>query len=344
MKVLIAGPSFGAFGGIESFVFALADALSKEDVDLTVRFKKTRPFLLRKSLEQRLRESDLDVGLVERGSSDLVRAIAKCDLVHCQNPSIDIVFLAKLLRKPVAVTVYNWRRRNLGWRPLLWGCANRLANRSWYISDFVWNSWEPRRRRPSSGKLPIVSNLPEGMVPTGERKGFVFVSRWIANKGLEELLRAYAGANLDRKRWPLVLVGDGPLRPSIEKIIDDLGVEGIEDLGFVDDESRNNVIRHAKWMVTPAKTKEDLGLTPIEARHVGVPCIISRDGGLPEAGGRYALVCEPGSVDQLRSLLEKAAALGEDKYESLCQKTHRELLEYLRPLSVYREEYAKLLN
>jgi glycosyltransferase involved in cell wall biosynthesis len=38
------------------------------------------------------------------------------------------------------------------------------------------------------------------------------------------------------------------------------------------------------------RTREDFGLTAVEARNLGVPCIITRDGGLPEAGGKQALI------------------------------------------------------
>ena len=51
--------------------------------------------------------------------------------------------------------------------------------------------------------------------------------------------------------------------------------------------------REAKWMVTPPHTQEDLGLTPLEARSVGVPCIASTDGGVKETAGPHALFCKP---------------------------------------------------
>ena len=50
-------------------------------------------------------------------------------------------------------------------------------------------------------------------------------------------------------------------------------------------------------MVTPPHTKEDLGLTPLEARSVGVPCIASRDGGVQETAGKHSLLCKPGDAE-----------------------------------------------
>jgi glycosyltransferase involved in cell wall biosynthesis len=190
----------------------------------------------------------------------------------------------------------------------------------------------------------VVSDLPEGILPISERSGFIFAARWIENKGLRVLLEAYADASIDREEWPLTLLGDGPLRPEIEKMIESRGIDGVDIRGFVGNETRNDLIRRARWMVTPPHTNEDLGLTPIEARHVGVPAIITRDGGLPEAGGKYALICEPNDPAGLRDLLETAAAMPEDKYRRISNATHEELLDYLQPMSVYADAYDRVLN
>jgi glycosyltransferase involved in cell wall biosynthesis len=127
-------------------------------------------------------------------------------------------------------------------------------------------------------------------------------------------------------------------------MIEDRGIDGVDIRGFVDNETRNEFIRRARWMVTPPHTNEDLGLTPIEARHVGVPAIITRDGGLPEAGGKHALICEPNDPDGLRHLLETAAAMSEEEYRRISTATHDELLDYLQPMSVYADAYNHVLN
>ena len=181
-----------------------------------------------------------------------------------------------------------------------------MPNHSWYISDFVWDSWEPLGRQSSSGKLPILSSLPTETTDFSERKGFVFASRWIANKGIRVLVEAYAQARIDHDAWPLTLIGDGPLKQEVLEKIRSLGQDThVVVTGFISDSERNLRISKAKWMVTPPHTNEDLGLTVIEARNVKVPCIITRDGGLPEAAGSHALVCEPGDAKSLSRLLEK---------------------------------------
>ena len=108
------------------------------------------------------------------------------------------------------------------------------------------------------------------------------------------------------------------------------------------EERRKELTRSSKWMVTPPNTKEDLGLTPLEARNVGVPCIVTNDGGLMETGGKDALRCEPGDREGLIRLLEIAAQMPESEYLERSRKTEEELKDYLQPLTRYAEEYRKL--
>ncbi len=344
MRVLLIAPCFGSYGGIEAFLLALGRALHQSGVGVRLCLKKVKGFELDPSLESHLTNLPFEVTFLDRGSLRILGHLSWADLVHCHNPLIEVVSLSKLLGKPVVVTVYNWCRRQLSLRPLLWRLANRMADRSWYISDFVWSTWEPRGPRKTSGKPSILCDLPQGVVPPNERKGFVFVSRWIPNKGLRTLIEAYSRSQVSRRDWPLTLMGNGPLRAEVEQRLRNRPVSGIEVTGFVTDEEKQSRIRHARWMVTPANTREDLGLTPIEARHVGVPCIVTRDGGLPEAGGNQALVCAPGDVEELKAALERAAEMDEEEYAHRSEATRLELLKEIQPLSVYIEFYEELLE
>jgi glycosyltransferase involved in cell wall biosynthesis len=313
-------------------------------VEATLCFKRAKGFKLDWLLEKVARETGANVLFVDAGSKELVAVIRGADVIHCQNATIDVALLAKLFRKPLAMTIHGWKNHGHGLRAAMRRMAWELADRRWYNSQFVWNTWEPSGPRKNSEKLPVISDLPTGVVPPEQRKGFVFIARWIANKGIDVLVEAYSRAEVDRSAWPLILLGDGPLRPAIEQKIREEGIEGIQIRGFVDQTARDNAIRHACWMVTPPNTREDLGLTPIEARHVGVPCIITRDGGVPEAGGRHALMCEPGDVDGLKLLLEKAARMPAGEYEKLAHDTREELLDELQPMSVYLERFREMVR
>jgi len=104
------------------------------------------------------------------------------------------------------------------------------------------------------------------------------------------------------------------------------------------------MIRRSRFAVIAPNTGEDFGLVAIEARHLGIPCLITRDGGVPEAAGPYSLGCSPGRVDELTRLLLMAAAMADDDYLRLAQGAHASLeAELVRP-EFYGETYRAMLR
>jgi glycosyltransferase involved in cell wall biosynthesis len=284
------------------------------------------------------------VHFVRRFSSKLLKLLCWANIVHGQNASPDVVFPSWLMRKGLVLTIHNWRCFKLELHHILWGLTVRLAHRRWYNSKFVWASWEPDRKRKGSDCVPTVCRLPQTWCHPSERKGFLFVGRWIENKGIEELVTAYSKAGLDTSQWPLTLIGDGPLKPKVLALIDELGVGGVEMPGFIDELSKAKRLASARWLVAPVRTREDLGLTPIEARSVGVPVIVTRAGGLPEAGGEAALVVEPGNIEELTRALRLAASMSEEEYVERAELGRKTLQNYLRPWEFYREAYYEVIN
>jgi glycosyltransferase involved in cell wall biosynthesis len=344
LKILFYSPTHGGAGGMESFVINLASFLQAKNHSVFIIFKIVKGKELKKTLEDQLKSHQLPYRIVYRPSLVLIKHIKEADIVHIQNTSIEGVILSKLLKKKCVMTIHNWRQ--IKWHPrnFGWDIVHKLADSRWYNSDFVRKSWETSGSNEAYDKLPILSNLPQGFTGYDLRSGFIFLGRWIENKGLEELIEAYCQADIDKSVWPLLILGDGPLRDKIHQKIKNSDSRGIQVIGFVKESKKHMLLKSAKWLVAPPKTNEDLGLTPIEARNVRVPCIITRDGGLPEAGGRYALICEPGDVIGLKKLLEKAARMEETEYQTICEQTKIELDEYLKPMSLYETAYQKVIN
>jgi glycosyltransferase involved in cell wall biosynthesis len=170
------------------------------------------------------------------------------------------------------------------------------------------------------------------------------MGRWIENKGIEELITAYAHSKLDPLQWPLTLIGDGPLKPKVQLLLKRLDVKGVETPGFIDPQSKSKRLISSRWLVAPSNTREDLGVTPIEARSVGVPVIVTRDGGLPESGGDAALIVEPGNIEALAAALKQAATMGDDEYAERGDRGWKTLKDYLRPMEFYRQSYGAIYN
>jgi glycosyltransferase involved in cell wall biosynthesis len=342
VKALLVAPTFGAYGGMEAFVFAVAEALlDDERFDVRICFKRAAGFALDDTLNQATKS--FPVEFCERGSSQLWSAIRWADIVHGQNASPDVAAMACVLRKPLALTLHNALPAACTVRKLAWRLSARSAATRWYNSRFVWYSWERDRARKGSAHVPPVSRLPGAFVAPEDRRGFVFLGRLVPGKGADILLDAYERAHLDPREWPLTVVGEGPLRAALEERcrVHHLGVRFV---GFLDGRAKAECVAGAKWLVVPSHWQEPFGLVALEARNMGVPCIATRDGGLPEAAGSDALMCVPGDVAELAALLRTAAVTPHELYLARATRTKRELENELVPSSFYPEAYLRLLN
>ncbi len=339
----IISPSFGGYGGLEAFALAILSGLPPTaEREVRLVFKRAAGFALGAELRAALAAAPARIAFVDGGSGALAREIARAQVVHAMNPSPDVILLACGLRRPVLVNVINHRGPGASARQRLWDLCLRRGDRRFYISEFVRRTWEGPAPWPRSEVVFPICELPEGARPVAERRGFVFAARWIPNKGIDTLVEAYAQAALDPERWPLVLIGDGPLRAAIERRVAELGVRGVTMPGFLPQAEKAEAIRRARWMVVPPNTCEDFGLTAIEARHVEVPCIVTRDGGVPEAAGDEALVCEPGDVAGLVACLRAAAEMDAAEYARRARRTRETLLPQLRGAEFYARAYREL--
>ena len=353
VKIVMLAPCLGKFGGIETFCLTLIEDLIRKGAVVKLLRKKVGGFQDDQSIlknECEIRSSwtkeegkRFSSQWVNPRDAEIKNAIQDCDLVHLHNPMVEGIWYAKKFSTPCVMTIYNWRRRGIHPRLWAWNWAVGQADRRWYISEFVWNSWEKKRKK-NSARLPVVSRMPHEETSMKKRKGFLFIGRWVPNKGIRILLEAYKQVSANPFTWPLVMVGDGPLRKEVMATIKKKDIQGVQLPGFVSESERHRYIREAKWMVTPPHTKEDLGLTPLEARSVGVPCIATTDGGIEETAGIHALLCKPGDIDALAECLTMAMQMEDAQYEERSKLAKKDLEQYVRSLDEYADEYQKLLN
>jgi glycosyltransferase involved in cell wall biosynthesis len=346
-------PCLGKFGGIETFCLTLIEDLIQKGASVRLLRKKVAGFEDDGSIQKNENEirslwteqagKRFASQFISSRNSVIKQAIHECDLVHLHNPMVEGVWHAKKNNKPCVMTVYNWRRKGFHPRLFAWRWAVSQTDRRWYISEFVWDSWE-KKRRPGSARLPVVSRMPQRETPLNKRKGFLFIGRWVPNKGIRVLLEAYARLKADPQEWPLTMLGDGPLLEEVLRTIQNKGIQGVNLPGFVSESERQRYTQEAKWMVTPPHTQEDLGLTPLEARSVGVPCIASTDGGVQETAGPHALFCKPGDVNSLVECMKNAIEMEESQYQELSKLAKVDLKQYVRTLDEYADEYLNLIQ
>ena len=131
----------------------------------------------------------------------------------------------------------------------------------------------------------------------------LFVGRLVPYKGVDVLLRAWPYVDAS-----LILVGDGPLRPALQRQADALGVAArVHFVGRLDDEDLAAAFHAADVFVLPSVTRnEAFGLVQLEAHACGVP-VVSTDlpTGVPFANrhGISGLIVPPGDVAALAAAL-----------------------------------------
>jgi colanic acid/amylovoran biosynthesis glycosyltransferase len=124
--------------------------------------------------------------------------------------------------------------------------------------------------------------------PAEETPSILHVARLVEVKGTRYLLRAFATLAPRHGGAQLLIVGDGPLRRSLEALAASLGIrERVRFLGALPHEEVLSWMRRAAMLVLPSVRTatgrvEGLGLVLLEAAATGLPVIGSRVGGIPE--------------------------------------------------------------
>jgi phosphatidylinositol alpha-1,6-mannosyltransferase len=143
----------------------------------------------------------------------------------------------------------------------------------------------------------------------------VCTARLVRRKGQDTLVRAWPAVLRDRPDAVLLLVGDGPSRRRVERLVRRTGVTGSVVLtGGVPWAEVPAYTDAGDVFAMPCRTRlgglepEAWGIVSVEAQACGLPVLIGRSGGAPEtlsAGGRGVVVDRREGPDRVaRGLLE----------------------------------------
>ena len=151
-----------------------------------------------------------------------------------------------------------------------------------------------------------------------DRKNFAYLGRFVIEKGLPVLLEATRLLRAEGHDVTVVLIGDGPDRPRLEKQISALGIEmTVRTTGFLSGMNLDRVLHGVGTMVIPTTMEETAGLAAMEQMVRGRPVIASAIGGLEELVRDSGLTFSPGDpralADAMRRILKEpdlGASLG----------------------------------
>ena len=152
--------------------------------------------------------------------------------------------------------------------------------------------------------------------PTRPRtKRVLAVARMIESKGLQYLLEALRGFRTD---YEVVLAGDGPYRPNLEKQAAKLSVD-VVFTGWLENDSEElkNLFETSRIFVLPSSA-ENCPVALLEAMAAGLAIVTTGDTGCAEVVGDRAVLVPPRNAESIREALDRlagredrAAAMGE---------------------------------
>ena len=128
--------------------------------------------------------------------------------------------------------------------------------------------------RLSSELEPKKPQLQRAFGLAGDAPVILFVGKLIEKKQPLLLLDAFADV---RREWPcaLLLVGDGPLRPEIERRIADEEIQDVQITGFLGQTDLARAYAAADVFVLPSIRDETWGLVVNEALNFALPVVVS---------------------------------------------------------------------
>jgi colanic acid/amylovoran biosynthesis glycosyltransferase len=156
------------------------------------------------------------------------------------------------------------------------------------------------------GRVPLVPRNPAGEIHV------LSVGRLVEKKGFEFALRALQRALADGASLHYHLIGDGPLRASLEALVTQLEIEGhVTFHGQLAREQVEAIRRRAQLALVPSVTaadgdEEGIPVVVMEAMAAGLAVIATRHAGIPE----LVIDGETGLLVPERDSQALAAALG----------------------------------
>jgi glycosyltransferase involved in cell wall biosynthesis len=226
------------------------------------------------------------VSRIRNSAADLVH-------LHLPNPAAVLAYLASGYRGNLVVTYHSdvVKQKVLGrmFEPLLYAVLRKSAaiiatSPNYVATSPVLQVFRDRCHLIPFGidAAPFEQRDPYAVrairAQFGERL-VISVGRLVYYKGLEHLIRAMVDV-----RGKLVIIGDGPLRGSLEKLAAQLGVsDKVNFAGEVDNAGLLAYYHAASLFVLPSVARsEAFGIVQVEAMAAGLPVInTSLDSGVP---------------------------------------------------------------
>ena len=302
-------------------VEVLTGSIEKGEGDLSAQVRERGLVLHRVPSLQR----EIDLFRDIRAQRSIFRIVANgsYDIVHTHISKAGILgrLAARWAKVPVVLHTYHGlvdevisssikgeifrfcERRAAGWSDALVAVSGHVA-RQW--QDISVGMGEQYRVVPNGIDTDYFARA-EGLALTGDPR-LVVVASLTREKGIDVLLRAMSSVIAEFPGSELYVVGDGPLRSSLEGLASELNLHS--GVHFVGIQSDVRPYLAACDLALLPSLREGFGLVAVEAMAVGRAVVASHTGGIPEVviAGETGLLVPPGDdqalADAVISLLK----------------------------------------
>ncbi|HME18507.1 MAG TPA: glycosyltransferase family 4 protein, partial [Nitrososphaerales archaeon] len=280
------------------------------------------------------------------------------DIVHVftgANTAIGLLYivLGRLTGKKTGVSVFGKdflasRPSRLFFVPLLLSLT--LANHVMVNSLSTLRRLPPAFRKKAKVLYPGIDPEELGTVQPRasdtDRRKVLFVGRLVRRKGLPELLRAFEIVSKSCPDARLAIVGDGPYRQELERLVAESPVrDRVELKGMLTGKPLFQEYASCDVFVMPSRATsvdtEGFGMVFLEAAFFSRPAVGTRSGGIPEAvvDGETGLLVEQ---DDVSGLAQKIVTLLSDK--ALSQKLGQRARERVLSDYTWRKATRRFLD
>ena len=166
---------------------------------------------------------------------------------------------------------------------------------------------------------------------------FIYTGRVSSEKGLLTLIKAW-------QKFPnkiLKIVGGGDYLNVLKEFVKEKKLGNVEFTGFVNHDELIKIVADAKFLVMPSEWYENNPLSVLESMALGTPVIGASIGGIPElVTGERGFLFQPGNVNDLAEVIEKAYAVSDNKYKAYSDNCRKFIENNMNEDIIYR----KMLN
>lgn len=308
-----------AIGGAENQVVQLLNGWDSVQFEKHLVYFRAVDSHLSKALEVDVAKHHIplprwgQLGCIARLASLFRRLSPHVVQAHMFHTNLYVVLAARLAKIPVVVTTEHGK--NL-WKHALHHLIERqvispLATRRVAVSQDIRDIRVQSRDIPADKILviPPCVEIPQERVEYRAKSPVRIgaVGRMVEAKDYPTLLRAFARVVASGIVAELVFLGDGPDRPRLERMSEEMGMSGVVHFaGF-----QSNV---GEWLeefdlAVFSSVREGIPVAMLEAMAAGVPMVATRVGGIPEVirDGVEGLLVESRHPEELAVAIMRVA-------------------------------------